>query len=303
MGLLEEIQNEAVDSKSDLGQLLRKCKVLASRLGSKPLEDWLLWELDGYPKDGELPEYRVWTLVLKGHFSGPFGSAIRNAAIPRNCIPERLRESWTRFTCRYSAAVIEQMVGKSEAGFLTVPRTELAPYLNDEVFEGMGCIGVWGEFSEHRFVSVLNAVRNRILDFVLALEKEYPGMEESGGREQAPPRERVTQIFNTIVYGGAASVIGTASDSTINVEVKSGDWNSLAAHLKAAGIAGADLKALSAAVKAEPTLKEGGKFGPKVAGWVGEMLGKAATGAWDIAIGTGSALLTAALMKYYGLSA
>ena len=51
MTLLEDIQNSAVDSKSDLAALLRKCKLLAARLGSRPLEDWLLWESNGYPDD------------------------------------------------------------------------------------------------------------------------------------------------------------------------------------------------------------------------------------------------------------
>ena len=49
MTLIEEIQREAVDSKSDLGMLLRKCKLLAARLGSKPLEDWLLWSPTAIP--------------------------------------------------------------------------------------------------------------------------------------------------------------------------------------------------------------------------------------------------------------
>jgi hypothetical protein len=44
MTLLEEIQNAAVDATSDLGTLLRKCKLLAARLGSKSLEEWVIWE-------------------------------------------------------------------------------------------------------------------------------------------------------------------------------------------------------------------------------------------------------------------
>jgi len=55
MTLMDQIQQEAVDSKSDLGALLRKCKVLAARLGSRPLEDWLVRESDGYPQDTEVP--------------------------------------------------------------------------------------------------------------------------------------------------------------------------------------------------------------------------------------------------------
>ena len=87
MSLLEDIQNAAVDSKSDLGTLLRKCKLLAARLGSKPLEDWLLWESNGYPDDIPVPDYRIWRLEVKGHFYGAFGAAFQNAPIPHLCLP------------------------------------------------------------------------------------------------------------------------------------------------------------------------------------------------------------------------
>ena len=51
MSLLEDIQSAAVDSNSDLGTILRKCKLLAARLGSKTLENWLIYESNGYPLD------------------------------------------------------------------------------------------------------------------------------------------------------------------------------------------------------------------------------------------------------------
>lgn len=89
MSLLEDIQNVAVDGTSDLGTLLRKCKLLAARLDNKQLENWLLWESNGYPDDAEVPEYRVWPLQLKGHFSGYGGSGISNAPIPLAVVPEK----------------------------------------------------------------------------------------------------------------------------------------------------------------------------------------------------------------------
>jgi hypothetical protein len=39
MTLLQDIQNAAVDASSNLATLLRKCKLLAARLGSQQLED------------------------------------------------------------------------------------------------------------------------------------------------------------------------------------------------------------------------------------------------------------------------
>src|SRR5438094_7477163 len=107
MSILEDIQSAAIDGRSDLGTILRKCKVLAARLGSQPLEKWVLWESNGYPDDVEVPDYRTWPLEVKGNFSGPFHSGIRNAPIPLVCIPERVRKNYEAYKCRQSIASLE----------------------------------------------------------------------------------------------------------------------------------------------------------------------------------------------------
>ena len=100
MTVLEEIQAAAVDGKTDLGTILRKCKLLASRLGSQPLEDWLLWESNGYPDDVPVPDYRKWPLQLKGYFAGYFGARITNAPIPWLSLPEKVRDQYEHYECR-----------------------------------------------------------------------------------------------------------------------------------------------------------------------------------------------------------
>ena len=45
--LLQQIEEEAVDSKSDVASLLRKCQVLATRLRNDALKDWIRYELNG----------------------------------------------------------------------------------------------------------------------------------------------------------------------------------------------------------------------------------------------------------------
>ena len=95
MNLLEDIQENAIDASSDLGSLLRKCKVLEARLGSKELEDWLVWESNGYPEDIPIPEYRVWSLQVKGHFSGPFGSGLKMHRFRCCYCPKKLKEGTT----------------------------------------------------------------------------------------------------------------------------------------------------------------------------------------------------------------
>jgi len=95
--LLTDIQEAAVDSGVDLSTLLRKCKLLAARLGSEQLEKWVTWESNGYPTDIAVPDYRIWSLLVKGTFAGPFGSSAKNMHIPDLLIPKSFRDAALAF--------------------------------------------------------------------------------------------------------------------------------------------------------------------------------------------------------------
>lgn len=58
MTLLREIQAAATEADVPLPTVLRKCKVLASRLRHEPLKEWTDRELNGYPSLNALPDYR-----------------------------------------------------------------------------------------------------------------------------------------------------------------------------------------------------------------------------------------------------
>ena len=302
MILIEEIQNAAVDSKCDLGTLLRKCKVLASRLGSKPLEDWLFWESNGYPEDVEVPDYRIWRLEIKGHFFGPFGSGIKYAPIPMICLPEKARKLYEKYKCRQSIAAIEEALKKIDKGPLQVSTGDLAVLLGTDVYEGQNCAQAWAEFASGNLVELLNAVRNRILDFALAIWKEEPMVGEIANQTGGGLKStKVTQIFNTTVYGGSANLVGSASDATIEFNVNCNDFESLERLLSAKLVSDEDIKDLREALQKDtrPTSKQG--FGPSVSSWVARMMEKAANGSWKIGIGAAGTLLAQAISKYYGL--
>jgi len=301
MTLIEEIQQEAVDSKTDLGALLRKCKLLAARLGSKPLEDWLIWESNGYPDDVEVPGYRIWSLELKGHFCGPFGSAIHHAPIPWVCVPEELRDAFQTYRCRQSIASIQDLVQKAEGGTLQVHTGDLAVALGTNVYQNQNCIQAWAEFSVGNLIELLNAVRNRILDFAIAIWKEAPNAGEvqkaDGGIETA----RVTQIFNTTVYGGAANIVGSADNSSVSFSVSENDLESLEKVLRDAGVSERDLEELRSALAADSPPERGAGFGSRVSDWIAGMMRKAAQGSWKVGLSVAGNLLAKAISRYYGL--
>lgn len=301
MPLLEDIQSEAVDSSSDLGTLLRKCKVLGANLDSKSLEDWLLYESNGYPSDAVLPDYRIWPLELKGHFAGPFGSGLRNAPIPSVCVPKNWRDKVSKLHYGQSIATIEQLLRENNGGMLHTNMGDLAVLLGTKVYDGMNCIQVWGEFGSSELVEVINAVRNRILDFVLAIRKEDPSAGESKFGYSTLQTGRVNQIFNTIVYGGNANLVGNSEQSTVHFGVQENNFETVSSYLKSIGVEQTDIDDLRDAIQGDdlPTRPEA--YGSGVSAWIAKMIGKAASGAWQIGIAAAGALLAQALAKYYGL--
>jgi len=58
MSIVLELQNQAIDSNSDILSLLRKALLVSHKLGLKDFEDWVNNELNGYKDKVEIPEYR-----------------------------------------------------------------------------------------------------------------------------------------------------------------------------------------------------------------------------------------------------
>jgi hypothetical protein len=95
MGLLREIQDEVIDADRPLASVLRKARVLAAELDNEPLQQWAIYELNGYPDEAALPPYRAPRPVpVLGTFAGPFGSRVENMPIPPQSVDERLRDGW-----------------------------------------------------------------------------------------------------------------------------------------------------------------------------------------------------------------
>ena len=89
MGLLHEIQDGAAEDTVSLGTLLRKVKLLASRIGVKEIGEWAGRELSGYGSIAELPPYRgPFEATVLGNAFGPYGSGLKRFPIPRIALSE-----------------------------------------------------------------------------------------------------------------------------------------------------------------------------------------------------------------------
>jgi hypothetical protein len=206
MSLLREIQDAAIDSNTGLAVLLRKCKVLAARLGSSEFKQWVENELSGYDDIQSLPDYRILHVNSKGHFSGPFQSGLRNADIPLLCMPKEYREALSHSYLNQSVAAMEYLIG-SKSGLLQEPwNPDLVAYVGQNIYSGMNCIQAWKVIPKSSIVEALDTVRNRVLNFVLEIEAEAPDAGEAPANSNPVPQDKVHHIFNTYITGNVQNM-------------------------------------------------------------------------------------------------
>lgn len=223
MSLLREIQSAAIDSEVPLSTLLRKCKVLAARLGNEEFKSWIDRELNGYDSRDDLPEYRVLNVNSKGHFSGPFQSGLRNADIPMTCMPEELRENLSHTYLMQPVAALEDLIARGEGGTLQEAwNPDIVAHFGQNIYQDMNCMQAWKVIPKGAVVAAVDTIRTRVLNFVLDVEAEDPQAGEAPLNSNPLPQDRVQHIFNTNIYGNVQNLAnaspGAQQNATYNAQ-------------------------------------------------------------------------------------
>jgi hypothetical protein len=304
MSLLTEIRDDAVNSQIELSVVLRKAKILAVKLSNEPFKKWVDQELNGYAATAELPEYRILQVESRGKFVGNLGSGMDNAHIPISVLPERIRPLVRNVYMRDPISYYADLVKSDNQENVESPwPAEWLPLLTNKVYASMECIGAWRLIPRGAVVALLDSVRNKLLNFVLEIETVAP---DAGERTPPPSQlssDGITQVFNTQIWGSNVNMAQASPGSTqrISVEIVKGDFESLSKYLASLGIQAADLKELEAAIKQDEAPTSADHLGQRVSNWIGKMIAKAASGAWDIGLTAAGTLLLKAIAKYYGI--
>ncbi|CDZ56050.1 AbiTii domain-containing protein [Neorhizobium galegae] len=299
MGLLTEIQNDAISDAVAVNSLLRKVMLLAHKLDSGLLEDWVKHELNGYPNDIEVPSYRKIPLNFKASLSNGFYMH-KSTPIAQYLVKKATgQDDIDTFNCRQAIGTIDYKDATTDV--LALNMDNLALVLRGKVIDkSWDVLHFWAEMPAAKVNGISDAVRNKVLEFTIALQKRYPNADDVEWiKQQESGAATVSQVFNTTITNGNAGVIGSANASTVNITVNNGNLQDLRTQLTQHGVSDEDMKQLEAALNDEPEIKDG-KFGPKVAGWVGNMIGKAGAGVWNVGLGAAGSLLEKALLGYYG---
>jgi hypothetical protein len=114
-------------------------------------------------------------------------------------------------------------------------------------------------------VSIIETVRNRVLNFALEIEAANPKAGEAAPGSKPLPDQIVNQIFNNYISGNVGNMVSGSSQfqQTARIDVAKGEKAELRNALKSLGISKADITDLEAAIETEQPLK-GSAFGTKV---------------------------------------
>ncbi len=209
MGLITDIQQSIVDNATPLTPTLRKAKILAYRLDNIEFKTWVEYELGSYPTENDfdtmlklLPEYRKeGVATLYGDFNNGY-SMLQNYPFSVSGGPSYLHIS----AFPDGIPSLEKLVSDSENGQLhqSVNANLVNSLLPKQPYK---CIRAWKPISIFNIISIIEAVRDRLLTFTLELQNVYPDLDDDVLNKQIVSDEKLTQLFQiTVQEGGNMSM-------------------------------------------------------------------------------------------------
>lgn len=174
----------------------------------------------------------------------------------------------------------------------------------DAMYEGLHCVQAWKVLTAGSVHGVLDAVKTKVLDFTLELQKAHPElMKDTDTQSDKPTHEEVKNVFHTTIYGSVGAIANASSNFSQNVSIGTGDLRALKKLLKDAGVPDDAVAELETAMAEDQEESKGrGKLGARVKAWLGTLLVKAGSGTWHVALETASSLIPAAIAGYLGIS-
>jgi len=174
--MVDKLLDEVQDKNIPISNLLRKAKVLASRLDKKDLLAWIDKELSGYGKKEKVPDYRMVHGQVKAW--NPY----------HGWIPVIMRGDWASVTSRgvsQSVNELEALTGSDSPTFeMPFPDSVTAQMITDSPFPTKSSLFI----GSTAIVGILNSVRNKLFDWLLELDKGGIKVDEAPVAEQAAAR-------------------------------------------------------------------------------------------------------------------
>lgn len=274
MSLLDEIHLSILDENVDVGTILLKLRYLANRLKSGSLDEWVQYEIEGYPEKALVPYYRIAQVTYTGTFIDNFRQ-LSDTPIPNILIEELAGNEWVSYKIRDSLPLIDSMLERydsKEGSFEVANASDLILILQDKIYPSMSILSIRCKIDSIAFTRVQTAVRIKVQDLALRLEEEFPEVADitvgrNSGTISVNKQEDVNQLVQQTIFGDITN-IGTGDGSAVSVNVVKGDQQVLINALEDAGLPSEKAKELATIIEKENPQDKDNPIGEKAQKWL-----------------------------------
>ena len=227
--IIKELANGAVDTLT----ALKRTKVLLSEFNNDELNDWVNYEIMGYPDKVEIPSYRTVRGNLMGYyFKGSMLSHMtwNHVSIPLGKMPDNLKETLLTVYFREGVDALKQLADKAASSDINIGKSVNADFFpviahyNGDPY--MMITSATVEIGNQCVHNVFSAIENRLLDILILLENEFGILDELDidlTKKSDYEKEKIIKQIQVIVFNDNSVNIGDGNkikDSNIASRIK-----------------------------------------------------------------------------------
>jgi hypothetical protein len=221
--MIKDLITKLAYEEISLSKALNIAKIIAKKVGNRQFENWIKNELNGYPNDDSVSDYRKMYCVVKGNICDQWG---RNEQI----IPFNF-ENWGKdtqghlhiqyFTQSISAleANYEQLdTDKGTFNFLPEQVKMLEDAMQLQQTRQRILRSAWREIPKLQLKNIIDHTKQSLLDTLLELDKEFPNLENQYAMNDENDK-KVNNIITTNVYGNNSPVNLAAGEKVTQKDI------------------------------------------------------------------------------------
>lgn len=204
--LIKEILVGCCRDDVSIETLLRRVKLASVKLSLPNLENWIDFELNGYPcKKNELPNYRI----IQGEAKAKCPLTGWKPVLTENANDDLDRHLSTAYLFEPISGLLRSLDRNDNGLFVVLHTTKTISFLRAA---GINIYEARVEISEGSVASVISCVKNRILDWACEMEKHgIQGTDFSFNEAEVDQAQTTTNQFFINNSGTFSGVIGNGN--------------------------------------------------------------------------------------------
>lgn len=231
--IIKDVANNLVD----LQIALKRVKILLQEFDDKKLLEWVNYEIEGYPSDDKVPEYRkILGQPYCSYFKGSMMNHIIYTDVPLSLgnMPEEHKQEFYYMYMTQGIETLKHFVAEDKEIGRVIP-AEYYPYIakcNNDL--GMIITSAVVKFNMSDVINIFPRVENKLLDILRYLEKQFGKLDDLDIDLDSKSKDEVNEIKNNIyviIYNDQSVTVGDKNKingSNIASKISEGikkEWN------------------------------------------------------------------------------